>query len=744
MAISPDLEPDHEAMHRHVQSLFGGASAWALGGLVELAWTDASPPHALSHAALFPLTELQALVEKAAALNRRPCSNVYIGAALRRPDVTGGKRCSDADFHAALFAWADIDTDVVEAALARCANAGVPPTLTVITGTIPHKRAQLWWRLDSASVDPAAHRSLCATIGKALGGDPTVANPGRVMRLGGSIAWPVKPGRVPERTGLHFSPSGPSEGHRPATLLERLGGPDLLVLRPAAATAAQIAPPPELLRPEPSLRPHDGLAIGSLSVESTLAAIRSGHRWHEHTLRLVGHWIARGLSDIEILAMAGEITLPGWTVEETRRDLDRMIEGARRKWGLPNPMHALDPAQELSPIEDDIENGENATMIPRRQWVVQGVASRGNVTVLVAPSSAGKSTLSISLAIAVVTGRDDITGLHIAQPTAAWIWNNEDDKPELRRRQNAVMIQANVLPQDLGGRFAMNSGVDRPLVVARLGQNGKVERLPDVDALTRRIKDKGYGLVIVDPLIETHDVDENNNAQMKAVAAIWRDVARKANCAVVLVHHTSKPPPANADAFVGSQFAARGASSLNGVVRFMLTLFAMSERDAERLGVDPKERHLWVRLDGAKANLALIGGEARWFKKVSVTIANGEEVGVLVPADPAFANGAESRRERVRSVVLREVADAWAAWERDGSRLPLSNEPRAPRERRIKDLIPPLAGCSPNAAAAEADRLIASGEIVPAEFTHNKATRRGLRPAPARKERRDESHLEHD
>jgi hypothetical protein len=194
-----------------------------LGGLVELAWTDASPPHALSHAAVFPLTERQALVEKAVALNRRPGCNVYIGAALRRPDVTGSKRCSDAAFHAASFAWADIDTNAVDAALARSTDAGVPPTLTVITGTTPHKRAQLWWRLDSASVDPATHRSLCATIGKALGGDPTVANPGRVMRLGGSIAWPVKPGRVPERTELHFTPSGPFGRHRPATLLERLG-----------------------------------------------------------------------------------------------------------------------------------------------------------------------------------------------------------------------------------------------------------------------------------------------------------------------------------------------------------------------------------------------------------------------------------------------------------------------------------------------------------------------------------------
>ena len=36
----------------------------------------------------------------------------------------------------------------------------------------------------------------------ALGGDPSVVNPGRVMRLAGSIAWPTKPGREVELTEL--------------------------------------------------------------------------------------------------------------------------------------------------------------------------------------------------------------------------------------------------------------------------------------------------------------------------------------------------------------------------------------------------------------------------------------------------------------------------------------------------------------------------------------------------------------
>src|SRR5690606_27943531 len=137
-----------------------------------------------------------------------------------------------------------------------------------------------------------------------------------------------------------------------------------------------------------------------------------------------------------------------------------------------------------------------------------------------------------------------------------------------------------------------------------LNRDGTVLRLPDIDAMAERVRANGIGLLVVDPFVETHEVDENDNAQIKTVAAMWRDVARRAECAVILVHHTGKPPAASADAWAGSLAASRGASSLAGVARIMRTLFAMSERDAERLGIAPEERPRWVRLDDAKANLS--------------------------------------------------------------------------------------------------------------------------------------------
>ncbi len=67
---------------------------------------------------------------------------------------------------------------------------------------MPHPRAQLYWCCEEAITDPKALRETNAMIATALGADPAVVNPGRIMRLPGSIAWPVKSGRVAELVEL--------------------------------------------------------------------------------------------------------------------------------------------------------------------------------------------------------------------------------------------------------------------------------------------------------------------------------------------------------------------------------------------------------------------------------------------------------------------------------------------------------------------------------------------------------------
>lgn len=718
---APESEPDRTAMLRHVELVFGGGFDGALDGLVELAWTDTATG-SLRNAQMFGTDQLEELVERAAELNRTERCNVYVGAALRKPGTALAKRTADSDFYSAPFAWADIDDDCVEAAIRTAKALGVPATMTVVTGRHPHMRAQFWWRLVDAERDAPAIKALCSSIGLALGGDSTVSNPGRVLRLGGSIAWPAKPGRVVEATEVHIPEDDRPPAYWASALAQAFGTPAPL-LQAAPALSEPTAPPSAPSKPKPL-----DLPIGSLSVEATLAAIQRNDHWHHNAVRLVGNWVARGLSNAEILAFAPALTIGNapdgrsYTVDQTRLDLNAMITGARRKWNLPNPSVTIEDKLPPSPIEVEWEDGASAAMIPRRRWLVGSFAIRGHLTVLVAPPGAGKSTLGIALAVAGVTGRGEIVGETVHETIKAWVWNNEDDKVELRRRLAAIMQQWNVAPADLRGRLGLNSGSERPLVVAKATKDGAVVRLPDVEAIIERVKAEGIGLLIVDPFVETHEVDENNNAQIKAVAAMWREVARRGDCAVVVVHHTGKPPSASPDAWTGSLSASRGASSLGGVARIMRTLFAMSQSDADKFGLDAEERRLWVRLDDAKANLSLASGSARWFKRVSIIIANGEEVGALVPGDPGERAPQPDRSAEIESALFEAIRTAW------NTGAPLSEQPRA-KDRYAPGIVGKTLRVASETVADVLARLMGGGAIERTLFDAKTKTY-GLRIVP--------------
>jgi predicted P-loop ATPase len=181
------IRPDADAMQRHVVALFGAATE----GQVELAWIDRDKKVG---AGLFTLDRIEALVEQAIAWNKAG-RNIYIGAVLKHPNTPPFGRTSDRDAFAAWAFWLDLDEPGSVERAEKVARR-FPPTLRVTTGTTPHVRQHWWWRLDEPVTDMDQVRAQVAALASLLGGDRTVCNVGRIMRLAGSIAWPTKPGRV--------------------------------------------------------------------------------------------------------------------------------------------------------------------------------------------------------------------------------------------------------------------------------------------------------------------------------------------------------------------------------------------------------------------------------------------------------------------------------------------------------------------------------------------------------------------
>jgi hypothetical protein len=192
---APHLEPNTDDMARHLELLFGNAREYE-DGLIEIAvntgkgWLGQ----------LFGTDEIHEAVKFAATRNAQRC-NVYVGVALRDPDVPMFGRCDDNDHYATTTVGGDLDTAEASAA-APARTRALPPSFIVCTGQHPHTRLQPFWTLSEAVTDPDQHRALFGGIADSLDGDRAVTNPSRVMRLAGSIAWPTKPGRVPELTSL--------------------------------------------------------------------------------------------------------------------------------------------------------------------------------------------------------------------------------------------------------------------------------------------------------------------------------------------------------------------------------------------------------------------------------------------------------------------------------------------------------------------------------------------------------------
>ena len=75
------------------------------------------------------------------------------------------------------------------------------------------------------------------------------------------------------------------------------------------------------------------------------------------------------------------------------------------------------------------------------------------------------------------------------------------------------------------------------------------------------IDDFNPDLLILDPLVELHDAQENDNTALRHVVAALRTIARLRNIAILLLHHTPKgdPRPGNQDAGRGARRSVGGS-----------------------------------------------------------------------------------------------------------------------------------------------------------------------------------------
>ena len=297
--------------------------------------------------------------------------------------------------------------------------------------------------------------------------------------------------------------------------------------------------------------------------------------------------------------------------------------------------------------------------IHKRQWVVGNRLLAGYITAMFAPGGVSKSMFSMITAASVATGRS-LTGEEVHKQGKVWLINNEDDTDEQYRRLAGIAIHHNIPWQTIEDNLYLTCGYGNPYIVAHQSADGSIIAHPNAEKIIAEVKAKNIDYIVFDPFITMHDTEENDNGAIQQVTNVLKHIAKEANVAIEIIHHTKKAgAKSDSETHAGDVEAGRGASSLKDACRIATTLARMSPKTADKLEINYEdEGRFLVRLDHGKGNFSGPPEGATWFKQVSVQLSNGDTVGVHEQfdiselVDEAKQRSAEQSRESIEQYRL--------------------------------------------------------------------------------------------
>jgi len=190
--------------------------------------------------------------------------------------------------------------------------------------------------------------------------------------------------------------------------------------------------------------------------------------------------------------------------------------------------------------------GEISSEDHAHRWLVEELWGAKSVGVIGGAPKCAKTWLGLDIALSVATGTACLSKYVVPEPGPVLMYLAEDSLPAVRERVAGMARHRNI---EL-------SRVEIHVITAgalRLDRDRDRMRLLET---TRRLRPR---LLLLDPLVRLHGVDENNASEVAALLAYFRSLQRLLDVSVVLVHHTRK----NATGGVAAGLGLRGSSDIH-------------------------------------------------------------------------------------------------------------------------------------------------------------------------------------
>jgi len=183
---------------------------------------------------------------------------------------------------------------------------------------------------------------------------------------------------------------------------------------------------------------------------------------------------------------------------------------------------------------------------PQTQWLVQDLWTEQAVGILGGEPKCCKSFLALDVAVSVASGTACLRQFPVRRSGPVLLFPAEDSLAVVRQRLEGIAAAAQV-------PFA-------PLPVQVItAPSLRLDTATDRLRLSQTVQAQHPVLLVLDPLIRLHRVDENDATQIAALLSYLRELQRQFQLAVLLVHHARKDSQSSRPGQ-----ALRGSSELHG------------------------------------------------------------------------------------------------------------------------------------------------------------------------------------
>jgi hypothetical protein len=162
-----------------------------------------------------------------------------------------------------------------------------------------------------------------------------------------------------------------------------------------------------------------------------------------------------------------------------------------------------------------------------QRWLVTGLWSEQAVGIVGGEPKCCKSFLALDLAVAVASGTPCLRHFPVPHPGRVLLYAAEDALHVVRRRLEGICAAANLSLQELDVQV-----ITAPTV--------RLDLPADRARLERTVEQLKPRLLILDPFVRLHRIDENASGEVAPLLAFLRELQRRHALAVLVVHHAKK------------------------------------------------------------------------------------------------------------------------------------------------------------------------------------------------------------